>query len=270
MTAAPRGTAAVEAAFARARSTRRTAIVAYLTAGYPDRDASVACVESAIDAGADVIELGVPFSDPIADGPVIQAASDAALRAGMTLRGALGIVRELRTRRDTPILLMTYYNSVLSPGLEATLDAVREAGVDGLIIPDLIPDEAASIEREAQRRGLALVFLAAPNAGPDRLREVASHTTGFLYVVGLEGVTGERAQLAEGVADLLGRVRASVEEAGRPGLAIAIGFGISKPEHVRQLGPHADGVIVGTAVVRRMMEGPASVGGFLKTLKEAS
>ncbi len=266
-----RGAAAVTAAFVRARAAGRRALVAYLTAGFPDRATGRACVVAAIEAGADVIELGVPFSDPIADGPVIQAAGDAALKGGMTFRGALQLVADLRQTYDTPVLLMTYLNPVRSLGEGAALDAVAASGADGLIIPDLIPDEGEALRNEAHARGLALVFLAAPNSAAERLERVAAASTGFLYAVGLEGVTGERDQLAPGLGDHLARVRAAVAVAHPSGdLPIAVGFGVSRPEHVRALGTMADGIIVGSAVVRRMSEGAASVGAFLRSLKEAS
>lgn len=267
----PRGLRAIAGAFQRAHAEGHRVLIPYLTAGYPSREASVRCIEACIAAGADILEIGVPFSDPIADGRVIQAASDAALKQGMTLRRVLDLVRDLRMRHATPILLMTYLNPIRAMGESAALDAFVEAGVDGLIVPDLVPDEGESLRVAAAARGVALVFLASSNAKDERLKLVAGATSGFLYALGLEGVTGEREQVAPGLEKFLARLRVAVAAARPDGdLPIAIGFGVSKPEHAAALGRLADGVIVGSAVVRRMAEGPDAVGNFVRSLKEAS
>lgn len=258
-----RGIAAVEGAFAK-----KPALIPYLVAGYPDLDRSRDCIRAAIEAGADMIEVGVPFSDPVADGKVIQAAGEVALANGMTLRGAIDLVAGLRRETATPMLLMSYFNPIYSMGVGRFIDAAVAAGVDGAIIPDLIPDEAWGVIQAARKRDFALVFLAAPNAPESRLAQIASASSGFIYGLGLEGVTGERKELNDSLAPFIARLRAAVRSVpDRAAKAIAVGFGVSNREHFAAIGAMADGVIVGSAVVRRSSESPAAVGRFLRELR---
>jgi tryptophan synthase alpha subunit len=259
-----RGAAAVEEAFAH-----RKGLVAYLVAGHPDYDTSLAAIEAAIAGGADLIELGVPFSDPVTDGPVIQAAQDAALRAGMTLSGAIELARAIRARHTTPIVLMTYLNPILRMGAGLCMKTLRGAGIDGVIVPDMTPEESWTLLDAIVPQKLAIPFLAAPNTDPKRLVRIARLSSGFIYALGLEGVTGERASIAAGLPEWIGRVRAAAVVAGTPAKPVAVGFGISTPEQARTIARHADGVIVGSAVVRRAATGADEVGRFIRSLRDA-
>ncbi len=261
-----RGVAAVESAFAGG-----TALIPYLVSGYPDRSRSIACMEAALASGAEMLEIGVPFSDPVADGKVIQAAQDSALARGSTLRSTLETVAELRSRTARPLVLMCYYNPILRMGLARFIEAAMEAGIDGAIVPDLVPDEAWAFIEESRARSFALVFLASPNAPEVRLRRVARVSTGFVYALGLQGVTGERDRVDAQAGPFLERLRAAERSTGtEPRKRIAVGFGVSRPEHFRDLAGRADGVIVGSAVVKRMAESPESVAAFLRGLRERS
>lgn len=240
---------------------KKPALIAYLMAGYPTIDDSVDCIAAAIDSGADIIELGIPFSDPVADGKAIQAAGERALLNGMTLARSLDIVSRIRSKFDaTPILMMSYLNPLYRYGVDRFLRDASE--IDGLIIPDLVPDEGEEIKRQAAAHDRALVFLAAPNASQARLERVANESTGFIYALGLEGVTGERSSLSTSVKPFVERVR--MTKTTKP---IAVGFGVSKREHVIELGQIADGIIVGSALVRRAGESSKAVGDFVRELK---
>lgn len=193
--------------------------------------------------GADLIELGVPFSDPIADGPVIQRAGDRALKAGTTLRGVLEIAREIRSRSEIPLVLFTYLNPVLRYGLEKLAVDAFAAGIDGCLLTDASVEEAADYVQLMRRHGLDTVFLAAPTSTERRLRLVAEYSSGFVYLVSRTGVTGERESISEAVAPLVRSMRAVTN------LPLAVGFGISKPEHVAELGKQVDAVAVGSALM---------------------
>ena len=193
--------------------------------------------------GADLIELGVPFSDPIADGPVIQRAGDRALKAGTTLRGVLEIAREIRSRSEVPLVLFTYLNPVLRYGLEKLAVDAFAAGIDGCLLTDASVEEAADYVQLMRRHGLDTVFLAAPTSTERRLRLVAEYSSGFVYLVSRTGVTGERESISEAVAPLVRSMRAVTN------LPLAVGFGISKPEHVAELGKQVDAVAVGSALM---------------------
>lgn len=265
---AVRGVAAVESAFDRGK-----ALIAYLVAGHPSIAASRECVAAACESGADLVEVGVPFSDPIADGKVIQAAGEVALKNGMTLRRAIEMVSDLRARLATPMVIMSYCNPILRMGAGGArfIDEARSAGVDGMIVPDMIPDEATEMTATAAERAFAFVPLAAPNARDERLERICRCATGFVYAVGLEGVTGERDRLQDSIGPFLDRLRRAEERVRGSGRrkSIAVGFGISSSNHVRALAPKADGVIVGSAVVRRAAESPEAVGRFIRELKAA-
>src|SRR6202162_596300 len=229
--------------FAALRSTGEMGLVAYITAGDPSLAATEKFVLALAGAGADVIELGVPFSDPVADGPVIQRASERALRSGTTLAGVISLVKSLRAKTDVPLVLFSYFNPVLQMGLDKFGDAAKEAGADGVLITDLTPEEAADYRAAMSSRGLDNIFLAAPTSTDERLKLIAKSTSGFLYLISRTGVTGTKDQLAEELPALARRVRHVTE------LPIAIGFGISLPGHVSGLGGLAGPGVVGSAVV---------------------
>ena len=259
-----RGTAAIKDAFYSASEAGRAALITYLTLGYPSREATLDLVPALQAGGADLIELGVPFSDPVADGPVIQQASNQALEAGMTPSDCLALVAELRASGITaPLVLMGYYNPIHSYGPEAYAARCAQVGVDGLIVPDLPPEEAGPLSAACSDRGIALIYLAAPTTDEQRMVYIASQTEGFLYVVSRLGTTG--AGDAPGVA--LDKQLAVVRQVART--PIAVGFGVSCPEDARYLAGRADGVIVGSAIVERAAQGAIAVHSFVADLREA-
>ena len=235
----------IEAAFARCRAEGRSALVTYVMGGDPDLAGSRALALACLDGGADLLEIGVPFSDPIADGPTIQLAAERSLRRGTTPRDCLELVRAVRARGDVPVALMGYLNPLLAAGFEAFAAEAAAAGADAFIIPDLLPEEAGELREIAVRHGLALVFLLAPTSTPARVEAAARAASGFLYFVSVTGVTGARAALPP---DLTARVAAV--RAASP-VPVVIGFGVSSPEQARALGSLADGVVVGSAIVSR-------------------
>ena len=237
----------IEAAFAE--HGKRAALMPYLMGGYPSIDSSVEAGLAAADAGADLLELGVPFSDPLADGPVIHAAGTEALAAGATPRLVLGACERLAAR--IPVVLMVYANIVMTAGVDAFALRAASAGASGLIVPDLPHDEAGELRAACDAEGLALVPLVAPTTTPERIAEIGADARGFVYTVSLTGTTGERAELPPGVAEAVERVRAASS------VPVAVGFGISTAEHARAVADVADGVIVGSRVVRAAGEGGA-------------
>ncbi len=234
--------------FERCTAENRKAFIAYITAGDPSPEMTASLVLALERGGADLIELGVPFSDPIADGPVIQRASDRALRAGMTTRKVLAIVREIRRTSEIPILLFSYLNPLLRYGFDALAKDSAEAGVDGVLMTDLCIEEAEDAVRRVRAQGLDTIFLAAPTSTDQRLRRVAEQSSGFVYLVSRTGITGEQASLSSSAASLTEKMRSLTE------LPIAVGFGISTPEQVAEVGAIADGVVVGSAIVRFIEE----------------
>jgi tryptophan synthase alpha chain len=253
--------------FQRLRASGARALVTYFTAGDPSLEATARLAAEAERRGADVIELGVPFSDPLADGPVIQRAGQRALAAGASLARVLETVQTLRAEVRAPIVLLTYYNPVLAFGLRPFAEAAAKAGVDGVIVADLPPEEAGPLGAEAEPVGLDVVHLAAPTSTTDRLRLIARRSRGFIYLVSLTGVTGERAALSR---ELEAQVRALRLVTTKP---VCVGFGIGRPEQVAAVGRLADGVIVGSAIVRLVEERAGSptlvadVGDFIAALK---
>ena len=229
--------------FERLKAGGRGGLVAYLTAGDPDAERSAEVITSVAQAGADVLEIGVPFSDPLADGPVIQRAIERALAKGMTLRGSLDLVRRVRSTVDTPIVLFTYANPVLRMEPGAFARAAADAGVDGVLILDYPVEEAEPLRRPLVDAGLDPIFLVSPTTTDSRIRRSAELGRGFLYVISRLGVTGMRDRLASDVPELLGRVRSAST------LPIAVGFGISSPEHVAEACRAADAAVVGSAMV---------------------
>ncbi|HEX7171061.1 MAG TPA: tryptophan synthase subunit alpha [Candidatus Limnocylindria bacterium] len=264
----PAGAVRVRDAFAAAAVRDRRALVVYLMAGYPDEAGALDAADAALRAGADLLEIGVPFSDPVADGPVIAAAGHAAVAAGAGVETVLRTVRALRERgHRQPILAMGYLNPLVARGPEITLRQLRDAGVDALIVPDLPAGEDRQLERLTADAGLGIAFLVTPNSPPARLEGAIRRSTAFLYVVPLYGVTGARERVAATTAPLLERIRRTV--GGR--LPVAVGFGVSRPDHVRELAPAVDGVIVGSAVVAALDEGgPDAVGRLVGDLAEAT
>ena len=264
----PAGAGRVRVAFERATGERRSSLVVYLMAGYPDDATALAAAEAALSAGADLLEIGVPFSDPVADGPVIAAAGHAAVAAGGGFASALGLVRSLRhAGHEQPILAMGYLNPLVARGAESSLRELTEVGVDALIVPDLPAGEDSHLERLVARAGLGICFLVTPNSSPDRVERAMGASTAFLYVVPLYGVTGARDGMADTTLPLLRRIRNAVD--GR--IPVAVGFGVSRPEHVEQLAAAVDGVIVGSAVVGALSEGgPEAVGRLVESLAVAT
>jgi tryptophan synthase alpha chain len=257
----------LDVTFAGLRARGARALIPYFTAGDPSLAATADLMLEASRQGADVIELGVPFSDPLADGPVIQRATQRALAAGVTLPRVLEMVRELRSDLTTPLVFMIYYNPILAFGVKAFCRTAVEAGVDGVLVIDLPPEEAEALHTEADPLGLDVVHFVAPTTPPARMRMIARASRGFIYLVSLTGVTGERANLPP---DLTGMLRTLRGVTTKP---VCVGFGISTPEHSAMVGAHADGVIVGSAIVRlveRHAGSPAlvsEVGRFLAELK---
>ena len=232
------------------RKDNRKGLIAYLTVGDPSPERTPALVAALVRGGADLIELGVPFSDPIADGPVIQAAGERALKAGTTLARVLEVAREIRRTSEVPLLLFTYLNPVVRYGLERLAQDAAAAGIDGCLLIDASVEEAQEYVGAMHRSGLDTVFLAAPTSTERCLKLVAQYSTGFVYLVSRAGVTGERDTLSNTVAPLVKAVRAVTD------LPLAVGFGISKPEHVAELGRQVEAVVVGSAIVRLIERNP--------------
>jgi len=234
--------------FERLRAEKRPALIAYIVAGDPSPTATPELVAALERGGADLIELGVPFSDPIADGPVIQRGSDRALKAGTKLTTVLDIASQIRKQSEIPLLLFTYLNPVLRYGLEPLARAAVMSGIDGCLLTDLSVEEAEPYIHVMRQAGLDTVFLAAPTSSQRRLELVAKYSTGFVYLVSRTGVTGERSSVSDSVAPLVSAMRAITN------LPLAVGFGISTADHVRSIGAVADGVVVGSAFERVIEE----------------
>lgn len=244
------------AAFASARAQQCAAFVAYLCAGDPDFDTSVAACRAVIAAGTDVLELGVPFSDPLADGLTNQLAAQRALASGMTTARVLELVRQVRATTEVPIVFYTYYNLVFANGVDESVRAARAAGVDGMLVLDLPPEEGAEFAAACARHGMKTVMIVAPTTPDARLPRICAATTGFIYYVSREGVTGERAEMAGGIPEAVARIKAHTP------LPVAVGFGISTPAQVRSVGRAADGVVVGSAlvnVIKAHLDTPARI-----------
>jgi len=248
------------------RARGRRALIPYVMAGDPDLRTTGQYVDVLVASGADAVELGIPFSDPIADGPINQRAGLRAMAHGMGLDPALDLVARLRERTQIPLAFMTYYNLILRHGLEAFCRAAAAAGLVGLIVADLPPEEGGDLIAEARRVNLATVFLLAPTSTEERIRTVAAASTGFVYCVSRTGVTGVRDELPEGVRDLVQRIRRQTQT------PICVGFGISQPAQAREAAAVADGVIVGSAIVKLIEEAPQAldrIGAFVRGLRVA-
>jgi tryptophan synthase alpha chain len=259
----------VRAAFERCRAAGEVALVTYVMGGDPDVATSKAMAIACAEAGADLLEIGVPFSDPIADGPTIQHAAERALASGATTEDVLAVAAAVRARSEIPIALMGYLNPILAHGVERFARDCERAGVDALIVPDLLPEEAGEIGPALLARGVRTVFLLAPTSGEARIEAAARAASGFLYFVSVTGVTGARKAVP---AEIGARVRAIREKSPVP---VVIGFGVSTPDEARALGKLADGVVVGSAIVKRIAEGgsradrAARVRRFVGSLKRA-
>lgn len=245
------------------------ALITYIMAGDPDLAATKLLVQALVAGGADIIELGVPFSDPLADGVVIQQAGQRALAAGTSLSGVLQLVRELRSETDVPLVLMSYYNPILRFGLEEFAGQAAACGVDGVIVPDLPWEESEGLTKLLATQDIYLIPLLAPTSTLDRIAQAASRSGGFVYCVSLTGVTGARENLPVGTGDFLSRVKQRVA------VPVAVGFGIAKPEQVKQYSQYSDGVIVGSAIVQLVEKYQqdlsalqAKIEQFVGTLKE--
>ena len=234
--------------FARARREGRAAFVAYLCAGDPDFATSLAVCRAAIEAGVDVLELGVAFSDPVADGVTNQLAAQRALESGMTPTRTLDLVREIRKFSQVPIVFYTYYNLIFANGVSATIRAAKEAGVDGLLTLDLPPQEAGELQAACREHDIKTVFIVAPTTPESRLQAIADAATGFIYYVSREGVTGVQSKLAGNIPEAVAAIKRHTK------LPVVVGFGISTAAQVREVGASADGVVVGSALVNVIKE----------------
>lgn len=250
--------------FAERSAAGRTTLIPYVTAGFPEMATTGPLLRALADAGADIIELGIPFSDPLADGPTIQASSFRALENGVTVDGVLEMVREFRRDRETPIVLFTYLNPVFHYGLERFCVDAAEAGADGILLTDLPAGCDPELEGTLERAGLDLIRLLAPTTAAERVARVAEGGRGFLYYISRTGVTGARQALRAELADEVDRLRERV------GLPVAVGFGISSPEQAREVAGVADGVVVGSALIQRLEAGGIEAAtAFVASLREA-
>ncbi len=259
---APAEAASITAAFRARAEEGRAALIPYICAGYPSRDASLEMMHAAAEAGADILELGIPFSDPLADGPTIQKATFEALEKGMSVRGALEILQDFRRERRTPVVLFTYLNPVLHFGLESFVEAAREAGAEGILLTDLPAGADGALEEVVRAGGLDLIRLLAPTSSPARIEAVSRGASGFLYYISRTGVTGARTEIREDLGHEVRLIRERVD------LPVAVGFGISSPEQAALVAEVADGVVVGSALVEALGRGGVEAGkAFLESLR---
>ena len=238
----------IEQRFSALKAKKEKALICFLTAGDPSLDKTKEIILGMEVAGVDCIEIGVPFSDPTADGPIIQAASQRALKNGATLAGILDMIEALRKSSEIPIVLFGYYNPILSYGTERFAKKAREAGVDGILVVDLPFEEAGELRQFTDPQGIDFISLIAPTTGIERVRQIAQHATGFLYYISITGVTGTAKPQVEEVKKDVERIRKVTA------LPLAIGFGISTPQQAKEMAPHADGIVVGSAIVKMIEE----------------
>jgi tryptophan synthase alpha chain len=270
MTASSANQTRISRRFAELRASGQLGIVAYITAGDPSLAATERFVLALAEAGADIIELGIPFSDPLADGPTIQRASERALKAGTTLAGVLDLVERIRRASPVPLVLFGYYNPILQMGLEKFAIAAANAGADGVLVTDLTPEESAEYRRILGAHHLDTIFLGAPTSTDERLKAIADCTSGFLYLISRTGVTGVKDALPDDLPSLLRRARGVTQ------LPLAVGFGISLPGHVSVLGGLADAAVVGSALVAEVEKAASidaavtALAARLRSLKEAA
>jgi tryptophan synthase alpha chain len=255
----------IDRRFKELKSRRKSAFIAYITAGDPSLGKTRRLVLELEKAGADIIELGIPFSDPLADGPTIQAASQRALAGGVTLKKVFRAVQELRLVTQVPIVFMTYYNPILRYGSKEFFASCRASGVDGVIVPDLPFEESSELVKAGGAAGVATIFLVAPTSTPQRISQIAKRSQGFIYYVSLTGVTGVRAALPSDIARNLKRIKSITKK------PVAVGFGVSSPAQASALARHADGVIVGSAIVKMVGQKTAitKISRFVRSLSRA-
>jgi len=259
----------IEEKFRRLKEDNSKALVAYLTAGDPNLETTKEIILGLDRAGVDILEIGVPFSDPTADGPIIQAASHRALEGGATLSGILDMIEAVRDVSEIPIVLFRYYNPILSYGNEPFAKRARSVGVDGILVVDLPPEESAELRRHTDRAGIDFISLIAPTSTDERIRKIARDAGGFLYYISITGVTGTSKPQASDIKRDVERIRAVTT------LPVAVGFGISTPEQAREIAPHADGIVIGSAFVRLIEENRGAnnmvniVAGYARDIKQA-
>src|SRR5690349_13139295 len=266
----------ISSAFEQAKREGRGAFMPYFMCGFPSAALSIELVLAAIESGADIIELGMPFSDPLADGATIQHAGHVALERGMTISGCMDVARQVSARSDAPLILMGYYNPVLAFGIEHFCETAASNGICGLIIPDLPPEEAAPLQEAAQHNGLSLIYLVPPTTPDERIATIVQLATAqqgsFIYCVSLSGVTGERAHLPPHLRDFIQRVYGYTKERGLP---LAVGFGLSTPAHIAEVTSYTDGAVVGSALVRLIEENPLeqqveAIKTYIKSLRQST
>jgi tryptophan synthase alpha chain len=252
----------ISRSFKRLNKNGKKAMIAYIMAGDPSINATKKYIMELESSGADIIELGVPFTDPLADGPTIQRAAERALKEGVTLKKVLELVSQVRANVKVPLVLMTYYNPVFKFGIEAFVKQAVDAGVDGIIVPDLIPEEAGDLIDSAKRYKLDTIFLLAPTSTPDRIKRVVRASTGFIYYVSITGITGGELSLNDKMVSTLGLIK---EATSKPAV---VGFGISRPDEASTVAALADGIVIGSAIVKLISEG-GDIKGFVESIKEA-
>ncbi|MFL5628866.1 MAG: tryptophan synthase subunit alpha [Ktedonobacteraceae bacterium] len=249
----------ISLAFEQARREGRGVLIPYFMCGYPSAPQSVELILAAAQGGADIIELGMPFSDPLADGATIQHAGHIALEGGMTINGCMQVAQQVAAKSDVALLLMGYYNPVMAYGIERFCQTAAESGVSGLIIPDLPPEEALPLQQAAQKHGIALIFLVPPTTSNERIARIVQSASsgykGFLYCVSLSGVTGSRTALPAHLRSFIARVRSYTRDQDLP---LAVGFGLSTPEHIAEVTSYAEGAVVGSALVNLIDKYPAN------------
>jgi len=253
----------IESVFHDLKRRGRKAFIPYIMTGDPSLKKTEELVLLLEDCGADIIELGVPFTDPLADGPTIQMAAERAVRRGVTLRKVLAVVRRLRKKTSVPIVLMTYFNPVFKYGLEAFVDDASGAGVDGLIVPDLPPDEAGDLIRFARARDVSTVFLLAPTSTDERIGLVSRASTGFIYYVSITGITGAALSMDGAMKGMIKKIKSV---SGKP---VAVGFGVKSPEDAEAVAGISDGVIVGSSIVKMITDNDKGLERYLKSLRRA-
>lgn len=252
----------IEEVFKDLRVKGRKAFIPYIMAGDPDLAKTEEVILFFEEVGADIVELGIPFTDPLADGPTIQRASERALKKGITLKKVLEFVKRIRRSIKIPIVLMTYYNPIFKYGEERFVKETVQYGVNGIIVPDLPPDEATDLIRFSKREGLDTVFLLAPTSTEDRVKTVARTSSGFIYYVSITGITGSRLQIDESLGESIKKIRKITDK------PVCVGFGVSNPEEASRVSEIADGVIIGSAIVKMLNESPEGFEDFVKTLRK--
>jgi tryptophan synthase alpha chain len=255
--------ATIQKTFRKLKREGKKAFIPYIMAGDPDLERTKDMVRLFEECGADIVELGVPFSDPLADGPTIQRASERAIQNGVTLRNVIALVKRFSHEIRIPIVLMTYYNPVFKYGIELFISDAQEAGIDGVIIPDLPPDEAAEFIMLSKKSHLNTIFLLAPTSTEDRIKKVVKASTGFIYYVSITGITGSDLLLDGSMEVLISNIRKYTDK------PIAVGFGVSTPEEASAVAKISDGVIVGSAIVKRLHNAPDELKQYLSSIREA-